>query len=323
MRLRGIDFGSVMNASGARNFFGQGYWFHHWLRPMGLSFENSTFVAKTTPLDPRKGNMATKHDDGMTPNKLFPDCIVVDHLKQTVLNAVGLTSPGAKALLTYGYWQRMRYPFFTSFAAVSDSVESRLEEYKAFVMLLKPYLRYFLAPVGLEINFVCPNKEHVSMPRVEEIWEALNILSSLNIPLVAKMNILMSHEACLEVQKHKACDAICMSNTIRWDELPRIIDRNAWFGTTISPLQKYGGGGFSGVPLFSLVTGWIREARRIGFYKPIIGCGGIMRWQDGCDMLDAGADAIQIGSVGMLRPHRVRNIITRANLHAQALSSRS
>ena len=322
MRLRGIDFGYVMNASGARNFFGQGYWFHPWLRPFGLSFENSTFVAKTTPLDPRKGNMLTKNDDGMTPKELFPDCIVVDHLKQTVLNAVGLTSPGLKALLTYGYWQRIQHPFLISFAALSDSVESRLNEYKAFVALIKPQLRYFRAPVGLEINFVCPNKDHVSMPTAEEVWEALSILSGLDIPLVAKMNIRISHKACLEIQKHRACDALCMSNTIRWDELPQFIDRNAWFGTTISPLEKYGGGGFSGAPLFSLVSGWIREARRSGFHKPIIGCGGIMRWQDGCRMLDVGADAIQIGSVGILRPQRVRSIIKYTNAYAKTKMSR-
>lgn len=319
MRLRGIDFGNVMNASGARNFFGQGYWFHRFWGPFGLDYTGSTFVAKTTPLDPRKGNMLTANDDGMTPKKLFPDCIVVDHLKQTVLNAVGLTSPGAKALLTYGYWQRMRYPFFISFAALSDSLESRLEEYKAFVMLLKPHLRHFFAPVGLEINLVCPNKEHVSMPTVEEVWEVLNILSGLHIPLVLKMNILMDHHMGIEAQRHWACDAICVSNTIPWDALPDFIDRNAWFGTTISPLKKYGGGGFSGAPLFPLVTRWIRRVRAGGFHRPIIGCGGIMRWQDACLMLDEGADAVQIGSVAILRPHKVKGIIRHANgpPHAQ------
>lgn len=322
MRLRGIDFGNVMNASGARNFFGQGYWFHPWLRPFGLSFDNSTFVAKTTPFDPRKGNMRTKNNDGMTPKKLFPDCIVVDHLKQTVLNAVGLTSPGVKSLLACGSWQHIRHPFFISFAALSDSVEARLDEYKAFVTILKPQLRYFRAPVGLEINFVCPNKEHVSILTVEEIWEVLNILSALHIPLVAKMNIFMSQEVGLGVQKHRACDAICMSNTIPWDELPHVIDRNAWFGTTISPLKKYGGGGFSGAPLFSLVNGWIHEARRSGFHKPIIGCGGILSAQDACGMFSAGADAIQIGSVGILRPQRVRSIIRHANAYAQTKTSR-
>lgn len=313
MRLRGIDFGHVMNASGARNFFGQGYWFHHWLRPFGLSFDNSTFVAKTTSFDPREGNMVTRGDDGMTPKELFPDCIMVDYLKQTVLNAVGLTSPGIKALLTYGYWQRIQHPFFISFAALGDSIELRLGEYKAFVAFIKPHLRHFKAPVGLEINLVCPNKEYVSIPTVEEIGEALNILSALHIPLVAKMNILMSYEACLGVQKHRACDAICMSNTIPWDALPHFIDRNVWFGTTTSPLKKYGGGGFSGAPLYSLVTGWICEARRIGFHKPIIGCGGIMRWQDACGMFNAGADAIQIGSVSILRPSRIKHIIRHAN----------
>lgn len=319
MQLRGIDFGNVMNASGARNFFGQGYWFHRFWRPFGLDYTGSTFVAKTTTLEPRKGNMATENDDGMTPEKLFPDCIVVDHLKQTVLNAVGLTGPGIKALLASGLWQCMKHPFFISFAALSDSVELRLNEYKAFVAFLKPHLQHFFAPVGLEINLVCPNKEHVSMPTVAEVWETLNILSALKIPLVLKINIVTSFQAVLRIQDHKECNAICVSNTISWDELPRFIDRNTWFGTTTSPLKKYGGGGLSGVPLYSLVTEWIHEARRSGFEKPIVGCGGILCWQDACGMLDAGADAIQIGSVSILRPWRIKGIIRHVNgpPHAQ------
>ena len=317
MQLRGIDFGHVMNASGARNFFGQGYWFHHWLQPFGLSFNNATFVAKTTPLDPRKGYMLTKNDDGMTPKKLFPDCIVIDHLKQTVLNAVGLTSPGAKALLACGLWQAIKYPFFVSFAAISDSVESRLNEYKAFVALIKPHLRYFKAPIGLEINLVCPNKEHVSMPTVEEVWEALNILSGLGIPLMPKYNLSLSYDEAMVLSRHPYFHALCLSNTILFGQMPHAIDWKGLFGTEISPLKKYGGGGLSATPLFPLVTEWIRQARNWGFRKPIVGCGGIMRWQDGCRMLDVGADAIQIGSVGILRPWRVRGIIARVNAHAQ------
>lgn len=322
MRLRGIDFGYVMNASGARNFFGQGYWFHHWLRPIGLSFHGATFVAKTTPLDPRKGYMATKNDDGITPKKLFPDCIVVDHLKQTVLNAVALTSPGLKVILTYGYWQRIQYPFFISFAALSDSVESRLNEYKAFRTLIKPHLPYFSAPIGLEINLVCPNKDHVSMPTAEEVGEALNILSALDIPLMPKYNLLLPYDEAIAISEHSHFHALCLSNTIPFGCMPHQINWKGLFGTNVSPLKKYGGGGLSGSMVFPLVIEWIEQARKRGFYKPIVGCGGIMRWQDGWRMLDAGADAIQIGSVSILRPQRVQSIIRYANLHAQASTSR-
>jgi len=52
MILRGIEFGNVFNASGARGFFGEGYVYHRLWRPFGLSYDGSTFVAKTTTLLP-------------------------------------------------------------------------------------------------------------------------------------------------------------------------------------------------------------------------------------------------------------------------------
>ncbi len=322
MRLRGIDFGYVMNASGARNFFGQGYWFHPLWKPFGLDYTGSTFVAKTTTLLSRKGNMATRHDDGMTPKELFPDCIVADPFKKIVLNAVGLTGSGADALFQNGSWQNMRSPFFISFAAVSESIESRLNEYKEFVTLAKKYIPYFSVSVGLEINLVCPNKEHISMPTVAEVWEALTILSQLHIPLTLKYNLSLPHEEALAISRHPYFHALCMSNTILFGQMSDVIDWKGLFGTETSPLKKYGGGGLSAAPLFPLVIEWIHQARMYGFHKSIIGCGGILCRQDACRMLDAGADAIQIGSVSILRPWRVRSIIMHANAHAQSKTFR-
>ena len=93
MILRGIDFGHVMNASGARNFFGQGYWFHPWLKSFGLDYTGSTFVAKTTPFAPRAGHMPLS-GISLQPVELMPKCIKVNMLRGAVLNAVSLSSPG-------------------------------------------------------------------------------------------------------------------------------------------------------------------------------------------------------------------------------------
>ena len=55
MNLRGIDFGHVFCAAGARNFFGEGYWHSRF-----ADWEGSTLVTKTTTIDPRAGNMPLK-----------------------------------------------------------------------------------------------------------------------------------------------------------------------------------------------------------------------------------------------------------------------
>ena len=111
MRLREINFGPVLDGSGVEGFFGEGYWFHKFLRPLGLNFNGCAFVAKTATLKPRKGNMPLK-DDGITPKELKPKCVKVKLFKGVALNAVGLSGPGAIALFEDGRWQKRTRPFF-------------------------------------------------------------------------------------------------------------------------------------------------------------------------------------------------------------------
>ena len=112
---------------------------------------------------------------------------------------------------------------------------------------------------------------------------------------------------------HPGCDAIIMSNTIPWGQLPDRIDWKGLFGTDVSPVAKYGGGGLSGKPLLPIVTDWIRGARVKGVVKPIVAGGGILSKADADRMLDAGADAVELGSVAFLRPWRVQGIINHVN----------
>ena len=300
-----------MNASGARNFFGQGYWFHPWLRPIGLDYTGSTFVAKTTTLFPQAGNMPLT-SISLQPIELMPKCIKVNLPRGAVLNAVGLSGPGAAALLWREEWQKRIDPFFISFAAVKETIPERLKEWEHFTLLLLTYLSSFHARIGLEMNFSCPNTGIVKKPFVDEILAALDICSVLNIPLVPKLNVLIPAPIGVQIAEHLACDAICQSNTIFWNLLPDAVKKK-FFGRLESPLKKYGGGGLSGPYLFPLVLAWIREARALGLKKPIIGCGGIMSVVRADMMICAGANAIQIGSVSITRPWRVKSIIKCVN----------
>ncbi len=126
MKLRGIDFGCVTDASGVRGFFGEGYRTHRLLKPFGLDFRGSTFVAKTCTLAPRAGNMPLRGD--WTPRKLLPDCVVTRWGQGAVLNAVGLSNPGAEALFNDGRWQARKEPFFISFMPIEDDALRRADE---------------------------------------------------------------------------------------------------------------------------------------------------------------------------------------------------
>lgn len=308
---REVEFGHVGNAAGARNFFGQGYPFHRLASLAGLRFRGSTFVAKTAPLERRPGNMATT-EDGMTPRDLFPDCIIALPRNAAALNAVGLTCPGLATLLADGRWQRWREPFFLSLMAVGKTREERLDEVERVAALLRPHLPTFQAPVGLEVNVTCPNVGLQLGKLLDEVADTVHILSGLGLPILVKVNVLLPVEAALEMGSLEHLAGIVQGNSLPWDAVAEEL-RLQLFGSTASPLARYGGGGLSGRPLLPLVNDWIGRAREAGFAKPIVGCGGIMRPRDAESMLQMGASAVQLGTVCMVRPWRVRAIINRVN----------
>ena len=323
MKLRGVDYGAVFNASGARGFGGEGYWFHGPLRPLGLDYGGATFVSKTSTLEPRAGNMPL--DVRGQPLARRPDCIVVKPFRGVALNAVGLSGPGLRALVDGAFAERERQsgersrhefmaPMVISLMSVAGSVEERLKEYQAMADILEPFVRERDAARGvlpgrprtaLQINFSCPNAGLDPAELVEEIRSCCDyVRNSLHVAVMAKVNALA-----LPTNKLNFADAIVCSNTIPWGKLPERIDWKGLFGSNESPLARYGGGGLSGKPLLPIVTDWIRAARAAGVKVPIVGGGGILSAKDADRVFDAGADAVELGSVAMLRPWRVRGIV--------------
>lgn len=314
MVLRGIDFGPVLDASGTRGFFGEGYPYHKIFSHFGLDFSGSTFIAKTMTLEPRTGNMRGLRADGTMPWWAFRQrCVVVRLLKGVALNAVGLSNPGAEALFSQKLWQKRTQPFFLSFMSVKETMRERIEELKKFVNLFHIFLPGFSCGVGLQLNYSCPNAGVYYENLVAEVREGLSIASSLRIPLMPKFNVLFPVKAAVKISNDPACDALCVSNTIPWGALPDKIDWYDLFRTSHSPLAYYGGGGLSGAPLLPLVAEWVRDARTEGIVKPINAGGGILHPRDVVTLAEAGASSIFIGSVARLRPLRVQSIIKEAH----------
>lgn len=276
-------------------------------------FEGSTFVAKTTTLRPRKGNMPLR-EDGITPEELFPKCVKIYFRKGVVLNAVGLSGPGAESLFKDGRWQKIKKPFFISFMAVGESFEMRYLETINFAILLKKFLPCFNAPVGLQINGSCPNVKIDSLKPTDEMKKQLEVLSAyVSIPFVPKINVLTSVEEARKIADDPNCDALCVSNTIPWGALPDKINWKKLFGTDVSPLAEFGGGGLSGKPLLPIVAEWLADARKIGITKPIIAGGGILSPDDVNILKSAGASSFSMSSAAILRGWRVSGIIRRLN----------
>lgn len=319
--LNGINFGKVFCAPGARGFFGEGYPFHRLWQWFGMTWSGTTLACKTTTLEPLKGNLPLG-EDGITPLERRPRCIVAWPWSGHVLNAVGLSRPGAKALLADGRWQRNPGPFFLSFMAVGKTLPDRLTKMNYFVKLLGHYLPLFTtysedeaSRVGLQINLACPNVGLHSRQVGELVSEAeqmLDIAAALNIPLVLNFNALTPVEVLWQSAQHPDCAALWIANTIPWGSDG--IDWKRQFGSEVSPLEKRGlsPGGLSGPACLPLTIAKVKELRSLDKTIPIVAGNGIQSPTDVQAVAEAGANAIAIGVVGMVRPWRMQAIIDEA-----------
>jgi dihydroorotate dehydrogenase len=237
---------------------------------------------------------------------------------------VGLSGPGAEALFKARRWQKLTEPFMLSFMSVAEDTSRRLNELKAFCHILRRWQLTFQAPVGLQINFSCPNvgldTNHLLGEIAINLIEARKILGE-KIPLIPKINALVPPLTVRRLQGH--CDAVCVSNTLPWGSFGDQIKWNTLFNSSHSPLKHFGGGGLSGAPLLPIVVDWVREAKDIGLDIPINAGGGILRPDDVNKLVSVGLDlrhdSVFIGSAAILRPWRVKRIIGRA----KALGSKS
>jgi len=331
MRLQKIEFGPCLDAAGVRGWTGEGYR-HHRFMPW-LSFEGSTFVAKTTTLPPRippeAGILPIESTFPYAPKEVLPKCIWFDLASGRTLNAVGLSGPGAKVLLSKEILEKypQEKPFQFSFMSVEKTAEERLVEFKKFIILLLSQLklmRKYKLVFGLQINISCPNTGLDPAHLVDEaitLLDAAQPLTELGIPIIIKLNVLAPIKAVVEIANHRNCNAICVSNTIPFGALP---ERIAWkkIFPHGSPLKlrdpNLPEGGYSGPELLSLVGEFIYAAKLAGVKKPWNAGGGIRHPRDVGYLvekakLSQGRDSIFIGSAAMVRPHQVLRIIRAAH----------
>lgn len=317
MILRGIDFGFVWQASGATNFYGQGWWYHHLLRPFGLDFSGATFVAKTSTMFPREGNMPLKNDR-VTPKEWLPQSIHVNRKTGAALNAVSLSGPGLDFLLRSGEWQKRKDAYFISIMSVAGTADERQGEIERCANLIREHKKG-LGRFGIQLNVSCPNGGLDTKSLVTETMPYLDTLRGLDVPVVVKLGPETQIKAAAEIANHPACDALHVFNTLPWDKLPDE-EKIKYFGTTTSPLVAKLGekfkGGVSGKPLKGRLVNWLRDARNYGIRKPINAGGGILCSNDAGDMIDAGADGISLGSIAFLASTQVKRTTRDGKLFA-------
>jgi dihydroorotate dehydrogenase len=310
-------FGPVWDSAGVRGFCREGYWFHKYVP--GLSFEGSTFVAKTVTAWPRQGN--TPLSPSLRPLQLIPKSVKPYLRKDMVLNSVGLSNPGAAHLLDKRFWLSIQDPFLVSFAPVlpEDDPQAKSEVERFVTIMSAAKDRFRTRHLALQLNLSCPNVRaglHKEAKRalVKKCSAILDTLSALRLPVVVKLNLLVDPWIAMDIAKHPACTGLCISNSIPFGEiLPEWWWEEHFPGGSPLARRGFGNGGLSGAPLKDEVMKWLRQFRRFDSETYVNAGGGILHASDVDDLKDEGADSVFVGSVAILKPWRVRSVIERAH----------
>ena len=206
-----------------------------------------------------------------------------------MLNAVGLQNPGVDHFLENDLpWLRQQ-----GTAVIANIAGNTPEDYCAMAEKLSD------SSVDMvEMNISCPNVKQggvqfgTSCQGVESI--TAQVRKYCKKPLMVKLspNVADIGEIAAAAEAAGA-DAISLINTLTG---MRIDIR------TRRPIIRNNTGGLSGpaVFLFSVRMVW-QAAQRVKI--PVVGLGGISTWQDAVEMLLAGADALQIGTVLFTDPY--------------------
>lgn len=212
-----------------------------------------------------------------------------------MLNAIGLENPGVDVFL------KRDLPFLKkSGATVGVNVCGHTEdEYVEVVRKLTDEVIAFL-----EINISCPNVKAGALSfgtdpaEVEKITKLIK--KNTDKPVVMKLtpNVTDIKEIAKAAEAGGA-DGISLINTITGMKIN--IDRQTFVLANKT-------GGLSGPAIHPVAVRMVYEASN-AVKIPVIGMGGIEKWQDGVEMMLAGASAVAVGAANFYNPEASIQII--------------
>ncbi|NVN96796.1 hypothetical protein HXX01_00930 [Candidatus Nomurabacteria bacterium] len=309
-------------ASGVLGFTGEGYKHYKILNILTFGLFNYilrnciVFQSKTTTAFANKGN-ALLAQDGFSLKRMMPSCVATNVWRGWMVNNFSLSGPGLEFFIKQGVWHEFTKEFHLSIMLIGKTAEGRKREALHIVSLLQwsiyKFKAYRNSKVFLNWNISCPNTGHDAQADfLGSFEEEYRILSRLRLPILVKVGWQFPISVAKRLQKFEFIYGFVSINTIPFNELP-LDTKEKYFkkdknGEFISPLDKYqdefnvkGRGGVSGHPIRPYALAWIRNARKAGIKKPIIGGGGIMNPYNVWQFKKAGATAISLGSGISLR----------------------
>ncbi len=203
--------------------------------------------------------------------------------KGGILNSVGLQNPGVDHFIDNDLpWLSQQ-----GTAVIANIAGNTVEEYCMMAEKLND-----TTVDMVEMNISCPNVKHggvafgTSCDSVASITRAVR--SHCRKPLIVKLSPNVSDIAEIaKAAQSEGADAVSLINTLTGMRIDIETSR---------PILKNNTGGMSGPAVFPVAVRMVWEVKK-AVDIPVIGMGGISTWEDAAEMLIAGADALQIGTV--------------------------
>ncbi len=234
------------------------------------------FVTKTITLNPRKGNR---------PPRIYD-------LGFGIINSIGLENPGVEEFKKeyLGVYNSIDTAIFASIYG------EKLTEWKKLIFSLND-----TNITGFELNFSCPNIEGkiISAERKKVYRVVSTIRGITRKPLIAKLSFSHQIKDVVLGLRDAGIDAVTAINT-----LPAM----ALDDKSHKPILGNVIGGLSGPCIKPIALRAVYEISKTSSV-PVIGCGGIMNWEDAVDFLSVGAKAVQVGTANLVNPESCRDIV--------------
>lgn len=207
-----------------------------------------------------------------------------------MLNSVGLQNPG----VDYFIENDLDYMDSLGCGRIINVAGHSFDDYMAMIEKLDPHKDKIDA---LEINLSCPNVKAGCMSIGSDPEQIKLIVSELrkrtDLPLWIKLtpNVTDIKTMALAAQEGGA-DAVVLINTL----LGMAVDIK-----TRRPILRNNTGGYSGPAIKPVAIRMVSECYQV-LNIPIIGCGGIMSYEDVLEFMIAGASAVEIGTASLVHP---------------------
>lgn len=214
-----------------------------------------------------------------------------------MLNAVGLQNPGIDAVIAQevpNIAKLFQGPVIANIGGFS------LEEYADNCRKLEGCNQVGI----LEVNISCPNVHAGGQNFGSDPKSAAAVTKAVKAATKKPVFMKLSPNVTDIAQIAKACadagaDGICLINTL----LGMRIDLK-----TKRPLLANRTGGLSGPAVFPVAVRMIWDVYE-AVKLPIIGCGGVASARDVCEMMLAGASAVEVGAANLRDPYACKTII--------------